>query len=58
MYIIAANINLITQKRVGCIVYIYHRYHGVSYYNIFNRFSLVDLDYNQKLIIDIFNNYN
>ena len=41
-----------------CLYFIYHRYHGVSYYNIIKRFSLVDLEYNQKLIIDCFNNYN
>ena len=41
-----------------CLYFIYHRYHGLSYYDIIERFSLVDLEYNLKLIIDFFNNYN
>ena len=41
-----------------CLYFIYHRYHNISYYNIVKRFSLVDLEYNQELIIDVFNNYN
>ena len=41
-----------------CLYFIYHRYSGLSYDNILKRFSLVDFDYNQTLIIDFFNNYN
>ena len=41
-----------------CLYFVYRRYHGMSYYNIVNKFSLVDLDYNQKIIVDFFNNYN
>ena len=41
-----------------CLYFIYHRYHGLSYYNILKRFSLVDFDYNQKIIIDCVNKYN
>ena len=41
-----------------CLYFIYHRYHGVSFYQIIKRFSLVDLKYNQKLIKHFFNNYN
>ena len=41
-----------------CLYLIYHRYHGMSYYNIIKKFSLVDLNYNQKIIMNFFNNYN
>ena len=40
-----------------CLYYIYHRFHGLSFYEIIKRFSLVDKEYNQKLIIDFFNKY-
>ena len=41
-----------------CLFFIYHRTNGHSFYEIIKQFSLVDLEYNQKLIIDFFNNYN
>ena len=49
-----------TSKACGyyCLYFIYHRYHGLSFYQIIKRFSLVDLDKNQEIIIDFFNNYN
>ena len=41
-----------------CLYFIYHRYRGLTFYEIIKRFSLVDREYNQNLIIDFFNNYN
>ena len=41
-----------------CLYFIYHRFRGMSFYQIIKQFSLVDKDYNQKLIRDFFNNYN
>ena len=41
-----------------CLYFVYHRYHGLSYYEIVKKFSLVDLDCNPKVIVDFFNNYN
>ena len=41
-----------------CLYFIYQRYHRISYYDIVKRFSLVDLEYNQNIIMDFFNNYN
>ena len=33
-----------------CLYYIYHRYNGLSFYEILERFDLVNLDNNQKII--------
>ena len=33
--------------RYYCLYFIYHRYHGMSYYNIVKKFSLVHLDHKQ-----------
>ena len=41
-----------------CVYFIYHRFHGLSFYQIIKRFSLVDRNYNQILIKNFFNNYN
>ena len=41
-----------------CLFYIYLRYHDYDFYEIIKQFSLVDLDYNQNLIKEFFNNYN
>ena len=42
-----------------CLFYIYLRSrHGYNFYEIIKQFSLVDLDYNQSLIKNFFNNYN
>ena len=41
-----------------CLYLFYHRYHGLSYFDIIKTFSLVDLEYNPQLNIDFFNNYN
>ena len=41
-----------------CLYYIFHRSHDYNFYEIIKQFSLTDLDYNQKLIMDFFNNYN
>ena len=41
-----------------CLYFIYHRSHGYNFYEIIKQFSLVDLDYNQNLIKNFFNNYN
>ena len=40
-----------------CLFYIYYRSHGFTFYEIIKQFSLVDRDYNQNLIKDVFNNY-
>ena len=41
-----------------CLYFIYHRYNGMSFYQIIKRFNLVNIIYNQNLIKDFFNNYN
>ena len=41
-----------------CLYFIYHRFHGMSFYQIIKQFSLVDREFNQNLIINFFNNYN
>ena len=41
-----------------CLYFIYHTFHGMSFYQIIKEFSLVDLEFNQNLIINFFNNYN
>ena len=41
-----------------CLFYIYLRSHSYNFYEIIKQFSLVDLDYNQTLIKNFFNNYN
>ena len=41
-----------------CLYFIYHRSHGFNFYEIIKQFSLVDLDYNQNVIKNFFNNYN
>ena len=41
-----------------CLYYIYHRNIGLTFYDIIKRFNLVDLEYNQNLIKEFFNNYN
>ena len=40
-----------------CIFYIYHRYHGLSLYEIIKKCSLTNLYKNQTIIINFFNNY-
>ena len=40
-----------------CLFFIYHR-HNMNFYEIIKQFSLVDLDYNQNVIKNFFNNYN
>ena len=40
-----------------CLIFIYYRSHGYNFYEIIKQFSLTDLEYNQKLIIEFFNNY-
>ena len=40
-----------------CIYYIYKRYHGESYYNIIKEFSLTNINNNQEIIKNFFNNY-
>ena len=48
-----------TSKACGyySLYFIYHRFNGMSFYEILKRFSLVDLEYNQNLIKNFFNNY-
>ena len=41
-----------------CLLFIYLRSHGYNFYEIIKQFSLVDLNYNQNLIKNFFNNYN
>ena len=41
-----------------CLYFIYHLSHGYNFYEIIKQFSLVDLDYNQNVIKNFFNNYN
>ena len=41
-----------------CLFFIYHRSHGFNFYEIIKQFSLVDLNYNQNVIKNFFNNYN
>ena len=41
-----------------CLYFIYHRFNGFTFYKIIKQFTLTDLEYNQKVIIDFFNNYN
>ena len=41
-----------------CLFFIYQRSHNMNFYEIIKQFSLVDLNYNQNLIKNFFNNYN
>ena len=41
-----------------CLFFIYLRYYGYNFYEIIKQFSIVDLNYNQILIKEFFNNYN
>ena len=41
-----------------CLYFIYHRSDDYNFYEIIKQFSLVDLNYNQNLIKNFFNNYN
>ena len=41
-----------------CLYFIYHRSHNMNFYEIIKQFSLTDLEYNQNLIKEFFNNYN
>ena len=41
-----------------CLLFIYFRSHGYNFYEIIKQFSLTDLDYNQNVIKNFFNNYN
>ena len=41
-----------------CLYFIYHRSHNMNFYEIIKQFSLTDLDYNQNVIKNFFNNYN
>ena len=38
------------------VYYIFKRYHGESYYNIIKEFNLTNIDDNQKIIKNFFNN--
>ena len=40
-----------------CIYYIYKRYQGESYYDVIKKFSLANLNKNQEIIKNFFNNY-
>ena len=41
-----------------CLLFIYLRSHGYNFYEIIKQFSLTNLNYNQNLIKNFFNNYN
>ena len=41
-----------------CLLFIYLRSHGYNFYEIITQFSLTNVEYNQNLIKEFFNNYN